>query len=208
MTIRVGDILDVTAEQFGVPVIDLVSDRRGRDVVRARHVAGYLAKRLTPHSMNAVARMLNKDHTTVGHGLKIVEDAIREDAAFAAMVERLADRLRERERILATYGPGVIDHARAIARATDGVPRRQAMAATTQEIEAMAIALCSLWDVASAAEVLIGDLGHCEVLAPQADKDRLARIEALSAAILDEINHIAGPATPDETQKEDMKWKL
>ena len=60
------------------------SKRRARDIVRPRQVAMYLAKDLTNHSYPQIgSRFGGRDHTTVMHAVRKVEDLIAEDKQFA-----------------------------------------------------------------------------------------------------------------------------
>lgn len=81
------EITEVVCNHFLVESIDLVSDRRDHKSARARQVWSYLARTLTPHSMPMIGRMLGaRDHTTILHGCRRVEELMRGDPAFAIKV--------------------------------------------------------------------------------------------------------------------------
>jgi len=70
-------IKQLVAREAEVAVIDLVSFRRQRRVVDARHVAMWLMRRYTPLSFPQIARVLERhDHSTVMHGVRKVEEAL------------------------------------------------------------------------------------------------------------------------------------
>ena len=63
---------------------------RARAVARPRQVAMYLAKQLTPRSLPEIGRKFGgRDHTTVIHAIKKVEELLAADKAFAEDVEML-----------------------------------------------------------------------------------------------------------------------
>ena len=64
------------------------SARRARAVARPRQVAMYLAKQLTSRSLPEIGRKFGgRDHTTVMHAVKKVEQLCETDAGFADDVE-------------------------------------------------------------------------------------------------------------------------
>lgn len=94
MTITIGQIQSVVAREFGVPVIEMTSDRRDAEATKVRHLAMYLARELTGHSYPRIGRAFGRrDHTTVMHGVKRALDWIAYDPALAARVERLKEHL-------------------------------------------------------------------------------------------------------------------
>lgn len=83
-----------TADEFGIEVLDLVSDRRARRVARPRQVAMWLGRHLTTCSLPAIGRELgDRDHTTVMHGIDRVDELMAKDAEFAARVRLLRHAL-------------------------------------------------------------------------------------------------------------------
>lgn len=70
---------------------DLISQRRTREVVRPRQTAMWLAKQLTGQSLPAIGRMLGgRDHTTVLHGIRVIDRLVETDPIFAQEVEEIA----------------------------------------------------------------------------------------------------------------------
>lgn len=68
------------AEYYGIPIGEMTSARRHRGVARPRQVAMYLCRELTPHSLPEIGRRFGKrDHTTVIHAMRKVEQLMRED---------------------------------------------------------------------------------------------------------------------------------
>jgi chromosomal replication initiator protein len=88
--ITIEDIQKQVAAHFNIKVSDMHSARRSRSVARPRQVAMYLAKKLTAKSLPEIGRKFGgKDHTTVMHAVKRVEELCKLDAAFAEDIERI-----------------------------------------------------------------------------------------------------------------------
>ena len=67
---KVAKIVEAVCRRFKVRLVDMHSQRRTKDVVLPRHVAMYLARRLTLCSLPQIGRELGgRDHTTILHGI-------------------------------------------------------------------------------------------------------------------------------------------
>lgn len=88
--VTIDEIQKRVAEHFNIRVADMHSARRARTVARPRQVAMYLAKILTARSLPEIGRKFGgRDHTTVMHAVKKVEELRQTDPAFAEDVELL-----------------------------------------------------------------------------------------------------------------------
>ena len=83
------------AEFFNVNLQDMLSGRRSRDVARPRQIAMYLTKSMTNLSLPDIGRKFGgRDHTTVLHSCKRIEELLGEDIEFANQLEKLACVIR------------------------------------------------------------------------------------------------------------------
>ncbi len=88
--ITIEEIQKKVAEHFNIRVADMHSARRARQVARPRQVAMYLAKQLTARSLPEIGRKFGgRDHTTVMHAVKKVDELRDSDKSFAEDVELL-----------------------------------------------------------------------------------------------------------------------
>ena len=88
--VTIEEIQKRVAEHFNIRVADMHAARRARAVARPRQVAMYLAKQLTSRSLPEIGRRFGgRDHTTVMHAVKKVEQLSETDASFAEDVELL-----------------------------------------------------------------------------------------------------------------------
>ncbi|MCB1591177.1 MAG: chromosomal replication initiator protein DnaA [Alphaproteobacteria bacterium] len=86
--ITIDEIQRKVAEHYNLRVSDMHSARRARNVARPRQVAMYLAKILTSRSLPEIGRKFGgRDHTTVMHAIRKVEQLMNEDAQIAQDVE-------------------------------------------------------------------------------------------------------------------------
>ena len=82
--------------QYNVCRADLLSSRRTANVVRPRQVAMYLAKTLTLRSLPEIGRRFGgRDHTTVLHAVRKIENLVSTDTALAEEIELLKRQLQE-----------------------------------------------------------------------------------------------------------------
>ena len=78
------------AEHYNIRLADMHSARRARAVARPRQVAMYLSKQLTARSLPEIGRKFGgRDHTTVMHAVRKVEELRVSDPSFAEDIELL-----------------------------------------------------------------------------------------------------------------------
>ncbi len=88
--ITIDEIQKRVAEHFNIRLSDMHSPRRARAVARPRQVAMYLAKQLTTRSLPEIGRKFGgRDHTTVMHAVKRIDQLRATDASFAEDIDLL-----------------------------------------------------------------------------------------------------------------------
>ena len=88
--VTIEEIQRRVAEHFNMKLADMHSERRARAVARPRQVAMYLSKQLTTRSLPEIGRKFgNRDHTTVMHAVRKIEELCTLDAGFSEDVELL-----------------------------------------------------------------------------------------------------------------------
>jgi len=92
--VTIEEIQKRVAEHFNVRVADMHSARRARAVARPRQVAMYLAKQLTSRSLPEIGRKFGgRDHTTVMHAVRKIEELRAGDSSFSEDVDLLRHML-------------------------------------------------------------------------------------------------------------------
>jgi len=93
--ITVDEIQKTVAEHFNMKQADLLSERRTRAVARPRQIAMWLCKQHTTRSYPDIGRRFGgRDHTTVLHGVRKIEELMPLDDQIAKDVEALTRKLR------------------------------------------------------------------------------------------------------------------
>ena len=86
----IDDIQRKVADYYNLRLSDLLSARRSRTIARPRQIAMYLSKILTTRSLPEIGRKFGgRDHTTVIHAVKKIEDLRVGDVAIDEEVEVL-----------------------------------------------------------------------------------------------------------------------
>jgi chromosomal replication initiator protein len=94
--IRIEDIQKVVAGHYNVSKHDLLSARRTRAIVRPRQIAMYLAKTMTPRSFPEIGKRFGgRDHTTVLHAVRKVEELAAADETLAQEIELLRRMIQD-----------------------------------------------------------------------------------------------------------------
>ena len=88
--VSIDEIQKKVAEHYTIKLADMHSARRSRTVARPRQVAMYLCKQLTTRSLPEIGRKFGgRDHTTVIHAVKKVEELRSIDSSFDEDIELL-----------------------------------------------------------------------------------------------------------------------
>ncbi|MCB0531652.1 MAG: chromosomal replication initiator protein DnaA [Lewinellaceae bacterium] len=93
--ITVEFIQELVAEHFNVPVERLHQETRKRNIVIARQLSMFLAKKLTNKSLKAIGETFGgRDHSTVIYSCKAVQDMMDTDMIFMDTVSELEKKIK------------------------------------------------------------------------------------------------------------------
>lgn len=82
--LSIEEIQRKVAEHYNVRLSDLIGPKRLRSIARPRQVAMYLSKQLTPRSLPEIGRRFGgRDHTTIMHGVRKIEELMTTDSQLA-----------------------------------------------------------------------------------------------------------------------------
>ena len=88
--ITVEEIQRKVSDHYNIRLSDLIGPKRVRTFARPRQVAMYLSKQLTSRSLPEIGRRFGgRDHTTVMHGVRKIEDLMQKDSQIADDLELL-----------------------------------------------------------------------------------------------------------------------
>lgn len=92
--VNISMIQQLVAESFGVSMEELLSHKRTAELALARQIAMYMARNKTSESLQSISHAFNKkDHTTVLHACKKVEDVMKNDLRIRSYVDNIAAKL-------------------------------------------------------------------------------------------------------------------
>ncbi len=87
-------IVEVVTEHYNITPMEILSDNRSQNVSFPRQIIMYLCRKLTPLSLSDIGTLLNKkDHTTILHGIKKIEDKLEKEATFQNVVDVLIKKI-------------------------------------------------------------------------------------------------------------------
>ena len=94
--VKIEDIQKLVANHYSISRPDILSSRRTATVVRPRQIAMYLAKVLTLRSLPEIGRRFGgRDHTTVLHAVRKIENLSKTDGVLSEELELLKRMLTE-----------------------------------------------------------------------------------------------------------------
>ncbi|MBN2212861.1 MAG: chromosomal replication initiator protein DnaA [Bacteroidales bacterium] len=93
--VSIDYIQKVVCNYFEIPTDSIQSKTRKREIVQARQVAMYFSKNLTKASLATIgAQIGGKDHATVLHACKTVNNLLETDKLFKGQIEEIEKKLK------------------------------------------------------------------------------------------------------------------
>jgi len=93
--ISIDFIQKVVCDYFGLPGDVLHTKTRKREIVQARQIAMYFSKSMTKSSLSTIGSLIGgKDHATVLHACKAVNNLIDTDKRFKSQIEDIERKLK------------------------------------------------------------------------------------------------------------------
>ena len=88
--LSIEEIQRKVAEHYNIRLSDMIGPKRLRTIARPRQVAMYLSKQLTSRSLPEIGRRFGgRDHTTIMHGVKKIEELRSADHSLAEDIDLL-----------------------------------------------------------------------------------------------------------------------
>ena len=89
-------IIETVSKFYGVSSEDIIGERRGKDIVSARHCAVYLIRTLTKYSLPEIGAILGgRNHSTILASVRKVEQDMREDLDYKNSIDKLIKAIRQ-----------------------------------------------------------------------------------------------------------------
>lgn len=88
--VSIEEIQRKVAEHYNIRLSDMIGPKRVRNVARPRQIAMYLAKQMTSRSLPEIGRRFGgRDHTTIMHGVRKIEELRGSDHSIAEDIDLL-----------------------------------------------------------------------------------------------------------------------
>lgn len=87
-------IIHIVSEHFGVSAEDITSKKRNSEFVQPRQIVMYLCRELTDIPYTSIGKLLGKkDHTTIIHGVKKIEEDLRNNEELKNKIEIIKKKI-------------------------------------------------------------------------------------------------------------------
>ncbi len=93
--ISIKNVIEATAEGFNVTPEEVRSKKRTQNIALSRQSAMYLCRMLTDYSLPKIGEEFGRDHTTVLHAFKKIEEMITADNDFKNRIELIKNNILE-----------------------------------------------------------------------------------------------------------------
>jgi chromosomal replication initiator protein len=86
-------ISGLIAADFRLPAGDLQSRNREQRIVFVRQLAMFLSRKITAAPFKLIGAHFHRDHSTVIHAYRLIEQRIQRDTAFRLFIKQLEARI-------------------------------------------------------------------------------------------------------------------
>ena len=91
--ITIEEIQNTVCKKFGVTMAQLLSPERTQSLVTPRQLAMYISRKYTAKSLPEIAKMFDKSHATILHGVKTITKRLETEAELRLTLEELFSEL-------------------------------------------------------------------------------------------------------------------
>ena len=85
----VDKIFSAVFNKYGVSKADLLGEKRTKNIAFARHVSVYLIRQITEMSFPGIAKIFNRDHSTMVSSFELISKRINSDPMFNVEISEL-----------------------------------------------------------------------------------------------------------------------
>ncbi len=86
-------IIDIVCDHFNITRSDILSKKRNNDVAIPRQIIMYLCSKYTSTPSTKIGKMLNRDHSTILHGIDKIENDIKFDEDIRLNIETIKKKI-------------------------------------------------------------------------------------------------------------------
>lgn len=96
VSVSADTILDAVSSHFNVKIDEIKSKKRNQPITNARQVYMYLTREILNESLLNIGKTIDRDHSTVIHGIEKIEEKIKNDKNFEASIMSLKDKIMKK----------------------------------------------------------------------------------------------------------------
>ncbi len=89
VNITVDKIFSAVYRRYGVSKEEVTGPKRNKSIAEARHISVYLIRKITEMSLPNIAKIYERDHSTIMSSIQIVEKKLRTEAGFSHEIDEL-----------------------------------------------------------------------------------------------------------------------
>ena len=91
--LNIEEIQTVVAKKYAVTIGQILSSERTQSIVTPRQMAMYIARKFTTKSLPEIAKMFEKTHATIIHGVKSIKKRLDVEEDLRAMLSEILSEL-------------------------------------------------------------------------------------------------------------------
>jgi len=93
-TITLAYIVDIVADHYGLTPQEIYSKNRSRKIAYPRQIAIYLCRKFLSMSLTDIGRSIgDRDHSTVIHSCRTIEDDLKDDISLQNTIDVLTKKI-------------------------------------------------------------------------------------------------------------------
>lgn len=89
VSVTVDKIFAAVFRKYGISKEEIVGTKRNKEIAAARHISVYLIRQITEMSLPNIAKIYQRDHSTIMSSLQAVEKKMRTDPVYANEIAEL-----------------------------------------------------------------------------------------------------------------------
>ena len=92
-SIKIDTIATTVSSFFNIPLTDIRSKARNKDLTYARHISMYLSKKMTNSTLKEIAKFYGgRNHSSVIHGITKIESDLKNNSRLAADLTKIKEK--------------------------------------------------------------------------------------------------------------------
>lgn len=92
-------IINIVADHFDVTVDEISGSKRNSKIVMPRQISMYLCREMIDIPLTSISKFMgNRDHTTIMHGIKKIEENMKKDEGLANTIEILKKKINPQKK--------------------------------------------------------------------------------------------------------------